>query len=151
MAVVAQKGFHFTDFSPTKVVVGMLQFLKFRPLDNQQVAALNLPWPVFDGLTLISDTLTVTQRLTGHALKVYEDHLRFPCAATCADWPARRLVPRDLQASPLQGIARCRDPACQRPRPDERGWHRLSRHLLLRGMASTLVERRVWAPSHGRP
>lgn len=146
MAVVAQKGFHFTDFSPTKVVVGMLQFLKFRPLDNQQVAALNLPWPVFDGMTLISDTSTITQRLIGHALKVCEDHLRFP-------WLQHVLIGRPgawchviYKRRHFKGL-----PAAEILHVSDRdlmsaGWHRLSRHLLLRGMLGTLVERRVWGP-----
>ena len=34
LALVSQEGFHFTDLTPTEVVVKSLQFLKFKPLEN---------------------------------------------------------------------------------------------------------------------
>src|SRR5882762_10257758 len=43
MSVIAQEGWHFTDFSPTSVVGGVLRFLKFKPLDDRQAVVLNLP------------------------------------------------------------------------------------------------------------
>ena len=40
MALIEQEGYHFTDFSPTRVVGETLKFLKFRTLDERQVVGL---------------------------------------------------------------------------------------------------------------
>jgi hypothetical protein len=77
MAVIGQKGYHFTDFSPTKVVGGVLQFLKFRPLDERQAVMFNLPWPSFR-CELLTQPAHIESALQGDALRVYRDHAKFP-------------------------------------------------------------------------
>lgn len=76
MSVIAQPGLHFTDFSPTEVVSASLQFLKFRPLDSRQVLMPNLPG-IVPGARAYLDGHEIRAKLTGPALKVFEDHARF--------------------------------------------------------------------------
>jgi len=77
MAVVQQPGWHFTDFSPTAVVGGVLRFLKFRPLPEAQAVIFNVP-----GLSLaarvVTDPKAIELALDGEALLIYRDHRRFP-------------------------------------------------------------------------
>src|ERR1700674_1447757 len=76
MAIVGQPGYHFTDFSPTTVVGGVLRFLKFRPLDERQAVILNLPWPSFNG-QLLHRPGDIASALRGEALRIYRDHTDF--------------------------------------------------------------------------
>ena len=77
MALIGQQGYHFTDFSPTKVVGGVLQFLKFRPLDERQTIIINLPWPAI-GSKLLTEPKDIENALEGSALRIYRDHIMFP-------------------------------------------------------------------------
>lgn len=77
MAVIAQPGLHFTDFSPTEVVSSSLQFLKFRALDSRQVIVPNLPG-MASGARAFLDRRAIESRLTGKARKIFDDHARFP-------------------------------------------------------------------------
>lgn len=77
MSVVGQAGYHFTDFSPTKVVAGSLQFLKFKALDEGVVVIPNLPVFPFFGCVL-TDPNEIERTLSGAMLKVWRDHSNFP-------------------------------------------------------------------------
>lgn len=143
MAVLAQPGYHYTDFSPTAVVAGTLKFLKFQPLDETQVVALNLPWPAVGGLRLLHRADEIEAALEGSALQVYRDHRDFPWlrhlllgrpGAWCHIVYKRRVFKR----LPCAAILHVGDPAVLSD-----GWRRLSAHLLARGCVTTHVERRM--------
>lgn len=78
MSVIKQPGYHFTDFSPTKVVSASLHFLKFQPLDERQVVLLNLPISFSSAVTLLDQAADIEQELQGEALQIYRDHAKFP-------------------------------------------------------------------------
>lgn len=76
LTVIGQKGFHFTDFSPTRVVASSLLFLKFRPLDDRQVVLFNLP--ALPRGRVLSSPAAIAHVLEGDALQAYRDHAAFP-------------------------------------------------------------------------
>ncbi len=146
MAVVEQPGYHFTDFSPTKVVAGTLKFFKFQPLDERQVVALNLPWPVPGRIRVLHHPADIERALQGEALRIYTDHRRFP-------WLHHVLVGHDdawchvifkrrvLKRLPSVGVLYVSNPGLLNA-----GWCVLSSHLLGRGFVSTQIEHR-WLTS----
>jgi hypothetical protein len=152
MAVVGQKGYHFTDFSPTKTVSGTLQFLKFKPLDDRQVVALNLPWPSSAGLHLVDEPAALRRPLDTVLRQAYDDH-RGPAwlrhvfiegDGACCHVIYKR---RRFKGLPAASLLYASDPALLR-----RAWRALGGYLLSRGMVSTRVEWRLlggapW-PSH---
>lgn len=144
MALVGQPGYHFTDFSPTKVVAGVLQFLKFRSLDVTQAVIINLPWPV-TGSQLLTQPHEIEGALRGDALCVYRDHSTFPwlrhlLLGTEGNWC--HIIYKHDRYKRLPSAR-----VCYLSNADifERHCHRLSRHFLARGLATTRVERRFLA------
>lgn len=77
MHVVQQDGYHFTDFSPTKVVAGVLQFLKFASLEDGVAVIPNLPLPSLSG-RVIDDPSEIEKVLDANQLAVWRDHVQFP-------------------------------------------------------------------------
>jgi hypothetical protein len=74
-ALVAQEGYHFTDFSPSGNVVGVNSRLGFRSLDTTTALVPNLPWPSWPGRGAItSDRAAIERTLTGADLELYRDH-----------------------------------------------------------------------------
>lgn len=80
LALVSQPGFHYTDLTPTEVVAGTLQFLKFRPMNERQAVWPNLPWPFafMKGVHAITAPEEIGKALSGDDARVYEDHRHFP-------------------------------------------------------------------------
>jgi hypothetical protein len=76
MALTSQPGFHFTDLTPTEVVSKMLQFLKFKPMNERQAVWPNPPWPfsLLAGVRVITDSNAIEQVLSPEDAKVYLDH-----------------------------------------------------------------------------
>ena len=75
MALLAQKGYHFTCLSPNETVMAINASLKFRSLDTSAVLVPNLPWPTPPGRTRISaDPGVIERTLAGPELKLYRDH-----------------------------------------------------------------------------
>lgn len=143
MAVIGQAGFHFTDFSPTKVVGATLKFLKFKALDERQVVSLNLPWPTISGLRTVCREEAITACLDGDALKVYQDHRRFPwlrhvLVGRPGAWCHVIYKRRTFKRLPAAEILHASDATLLNA-----GWHELSRHLLARGLVSTHVDYRT--------
>lgn len=144
LAVVGQPGYHFTDFSPTQVVAGVLKFLKFRPLDERQAVILNLPW-LNPGCRLLTDPAMIESALAGEARRIYLDHARFP-------WLQHALIGQPdawchviykrgtFKALPAARVLYVSDTTLF-----ARNFRRLSANLLLRGMPSTHVECRFLA------
>lgn len=143
MAVVGQKGYHFTDFSPTKTVSGTLQFLKFKPLDDRQVVTLNLPWLFSAGLRITDDPAQIGQMPDAGVRRAYDDHRGHPwlrhAFITAGDACCHLIYKRRrFKGLPVAAILHASDAALLR-----RGWRALGGHLLRRGMVGTLVEWRL--------
>lgn len=141
MAVLAQPGWHFTDFSPTKVVAETLKFLKFQPLEDGQYVVPNLPWPA-TGRVLHRDA-DIRAALQGDALKVYQDHREFPwlrhaLVGAGGRWCHVVYKRRVFKGLPTAFVLHVSDPALF-----GRHWRRLSAWWLFHGFASFQVERRV--------
>lgn len=144
MAVVSQKGWHFSDFSPTKVVAGTLQFLKFKPLDDRQVVTLNLPWPALPGgWRIVTAPQEIEQALGGAAKTDWQHHRQYPWlnhvligrpGAWCHVIYKRRV----FKGLPTAAILHASDDALLRA-----GWRRLAGHLLARGLPCCQVEYRL--------
>lgn len=74
-ALLAQEGYHFTDFSPSERVVALNSRLGFRFLDTTAALIPNLPWPSWPGRsTITSDPSVIEGTLTGRDLQLYRDH-----------------------------------------------------------------------------
>ena len=139
MALIAQKGYHFTDFSPTKIVGGVLQFLRLRPLDERQVVIINLAWPAI-GSKLLTQPQDIENALQGDALRAYRDHTMFPwlhhvLIGTPNKW--RHVIYKRTRFKwlPSAHVLYLCDPAIF-----EQRYCRLARHFIARGLASTQVE-----------
>jgi len=80
MALTGQPEFHFTDLTPTDVVSRMLQFLKFRAMDERQFLWPNLPWPfaVLAGVRVVTAPDRIAGALSADDAQAYEDHRHLP-------------------------------------------------------------------------
>lgn len=145
-ALLAQKQYDFTDFSPSGSVVALNERLGFRRLDTATRLAANLPRPPRRGTRVTEDPATLERVLRGRDAEVYRDH-RDAAAAR------HLLVERDgrhgylvfrrdrrkglpLFATPLYvgGDSDCLSAA----------WPGVASHLLLKhGLPATLAERRI--------
>jgi hypothetical protein len=80
-ALLAQRGYHFTDFSPSGNVVALNLRLGFEPLDTTTALVPNLPLPARSGnVRLSADPDELARRLRGRDLDIYRDHVRAPAA-----------------------------------------------------------------------
>jgi hypothetical protein len=75
MACVAQKGFHFTNFSPAPVVEKTLQFFKFSLLDERYAVIGNIPWvPGWPHVRVASRIERWLDALEPSAAQTWRDH-----------------------------------------------------------------------------
>ena len=78
-ALLAQKGYHFTDLSPSGNVVGLNRRLRFTSLDTATALVPNLPLPQIPrhgrALRLLSEPSEISEQLTGPERELYEDHV----------------------------------------------------------------------------
>ena len=80
-ALLAQKGYHFTDLSPSGNVVPLNKRLKFQVLDTTTALVPNLPWPTLPGrCSVSSDASVLSATLGGEDLRIYGDHQRAAAA-----------------------------------------------------------------------
>lgn len=77
MSIVGQPDYHFTDFSPTKIVAGALQFLKFKTLNSDVTVIPNFPAPPFPGRVVV-DPDEIGRALSGMMNNIWRDHSTFP-------------------------------------------------------------------------
>lgn len=141
MAAVGQPGYHFTDFSPTKVVGGVLRFLKFKPLDEAIVVIPNGISPQLRG-RILSTPARIAEALGGHALQVWLDHSNFHwlehvLVGQPGNW-CHLIYKRDR----LKGLSSARILYRSNAEILERYLPRLAWHLLCRGLLTTQIERR---------
>ena len=74
-ALLAQRGFEFTDLSPSGNVVALNRRLNFLDLDTATDVVVNLPWPVWSRRTRIeSRPHRIADLLHGRDLEIYRDH-----------------------------------------------------------------------------
>lgn len=80
-ALLSQKGYHFTDLSPSGSVVALNTQLKFSHLDVTTALIPNLPWPLWSTrIKVISEPLEIERTLRGRDLEIYRDHARAAAA-----------------------------------------------------------------------
>ncbi|WP_203416530.1 hypothetical protein [Jiangella ureilytica] len=153
-ALLGQKGFVFTDLSPSGNVIALNERLGFQRLDTATTLVANLPRPAGRGTRVTTAPAVLDRVLTGRDAEVYRDHRQAPAAQ-------HLLVGRDgahgylmfrrdrrkrlpLFATPLYagGDAGCLEAA----------WPAVAAHLLLRhGLPLTLAERRILGFTPGGP
>lgn len=74
-ALLRQKGYHFTDLSPSGNVVAINERLGFARLDTTTALVPNTRWPVASrGARIVSDPDEVASLLSGRDLEVFSDH-----------------------------------------------------------------------------
>ena len=80
-ALLAQKGYHFTDLSPSGSVIALNARLKFVHLDVATALVPNLPWPLCSRrVRVISEPQEIERTLRGRDLAIYRDHARAAAA-----------------------------------------------------------------------
>lgn len=80
-ALLAQKGYHFTDLSPSGSVIPLNARLKFSHLDVTTALVPNLPWPLWSRrIRVISEPQEIERTLCGRDLEIYRDHARAAAA-----------------------------------------------------------------------
>ena len=80
-ALLAQKGYHFTDLSPSGSVIALNTRLKFSHLDVATALVPNLPWPLWSPrVRVISEPQEIERTLRGRDLEIYRDHARAAAA-----------------------------------------------------------------------
>lgn len=142
MSVVGQAGYHFTDFSPTRVVAGALQFLKFKAMDEGVAVIPNLPLPAFSG-QVISDPETIEKTLSGAMAKVWRDHSSFPwlkhlLVGEPTAWCHVIYKPGRFKGMACANIIYVSDGRLFAQHLNRLGWH-----FFWRGAMTTHVERRM--------
>ena len=78
-AVLKQRGYHFTDLSPSGNVVEVNLRLGFVSLDTTTVLTPNLPWPA-GRVHIVRDLDRIAARLEGRDRQILADHREAPAA-----------------------------------------------------------------------
>jgi hypothetical protein len=80
-ALLAQKGFHFTDLSPSGNVVPLNERLRFARLDTATAVVPNLPFGSSGrGIRIVTDHRIIAQTLQGRDREIFNDHARAAAA-----------------------------------------------------------------------
>lgn len=79
-AILRQKGYTFTDLSPSGNVVPLNQRLRFTTLDTATAVIPNLPWPRSRTVSVTSDQAVIAAALTGPDRRIFEDHAQAAAA-----------------------------------------------------------------------
>jgi hypothetical protein len=145
-AMLAQRGYTFTDLSPSGNVVPLNKRLRFRLLDTTTAAVPNLPWPLTHrGVTVTSDPAAIERSLEGQELQIFHDHVDAAAARHVllrhGDETCYIMLRRDRRKRlPLFGsLLYVSNPALY-----ARAARLVSGHLLLRhGVLVTLAELRI--------
>lgn len=146
MAVCQQPGYHFSDFSPTKVVAGTLQFLKFKALPDGQWVMPNLPW--VGGGRVLHRHEAIVQALAGQPARArdYAMHRGFAwlqhllVGSAEGGWCHVVYKRGTFKGLPTAVLLHASDRALL-----QRHWRRLSAHFLARGLAWAKVDKRLMA------
>ncbi|MET4637667.1 hypothetical protein [Mycetocola sp. 2940] len=145
-AILAQRDFEFTDFSPSGNVVALNRRLGFQELDTATRVVPNLPRLPHRGLTVTDDVAVIDGILSGRDAQVFRDHRDAPAArhivATAGGAYCYLVVRRDRRKRlPLFATPLYAGGSTELLRSS---WPHLASHLLLRqGALATLAERRI--------
>ena len=153
-ALLAQRGFEFTDLSPSGNVVALNTRLGFASLDTMTRLSPNLPRIPRRGITVSDDPAVVEAVLVGQDARIYRDHQNAPAArhiVAIAHGEYSYLVVRKDRRKRLPVFA---SPLYVGGSTDllRSAWPQIASHLLLRqGALATLAERRVlgFIPTRG--
>lgn len=142
MHVVGQPDFHFTDFSPTKVVAGALQFLKFKSLDEGVVVLPNLPLAPGPG-KVVAAPEEIARKLSGHLAEAWRDHASFAwlnhvLVGDGETWCYMVYKRKVFKGLPCASVIYVSDKELL-----DKYLNCLTRHLFWRGVFSTHIERRM--------
>ena len=146
-AVLAQKGYHFTSFTPMDRTKAILTRLKFTPLDTSAALIPNLPWPTLPGRTRISAKPDVIERtLAGAELELYRDHAQALAARHLVLTRGRDSCYIVYRLARARGLSYAILLHVSNPDLFHRALLPLTRHLLLRHrLVATLGELRIMA------
>ncbi|WP_164477794.1 hypothetical protein [Nocardioides pantholopis] len=141
-AVLAQRGYQFTDLSPSGSVVALNERLRFRALDTETALVANLPGP--PRARAVTDADAIDAALTGVEQQIFRDHRAAAAAhhVLLTDGTEHCYVvyrrDRRRRLRLFASLLHVSDPdLLRRWRGD------LARHLLARGLPLTLAELRV--------
>lgn len=142
VTLLAQPGFHFTNFSPTQVVGSSLRFMKFKELDERMAVVLNLPLVGLGGAQVLADAGAIEQALEGEALRDFREHARLPWLQQVllgrpGRWCHVVYKRRSFKGLPCADVLHIGDREVF-----QSSFGRLGAHLLRRGMVSTHVPMR---------
>jgi hypothetical protein len=142
MSIAGQPGYHFTDFSPTRIVAGALQFLKFKSLDEGVAVIPNLPVPTLSG-RVITDPVEIDRSLSGTMATIWRDHSAFP-------WLKHLIVggPADwchviYKQGRFKGLACANIIYVSDGQAFDRHLNRLGWHFFWHGILTTHIEKRM--------
>jgi hypothetical protein len=144
LAVIKQRDYHFTMFTPNPKVAQVFAGLRFKMLDEGLLYFPNLPrpWPAIGGRFVESRVAHVAERLSGAALAEFEAHRDIP-------WLQFVAFGRGSDAClAIYKRGRWKKMACARllhlsdPAAFARHGHLLQAHLLMRGMPVSRIESR---------
>jgi len=140
MSVISQPGYHFTDFSPTKVVGGTLKFFKFKELDERVAVILNLPSFAVSDVQVRYKPGDIQAALGEDALKIYRDHAVYPwlqhvLVGQPGNWCHVIYKRRVFKGLPAATVLHLSDGNLF-----YRNFDRLANYFLLSGLVSTHVE-----------
>ncbi|MDH2414831.1 hypothetical protein [Nocardioides sp. CER19] len=148
--LLKQKGYAFTDFSPSGNVVPLNRRLKFVDLDTTTALLPNIPAPPRRGVKVTSNPEALLERLTDQERRVYLDH-----RDTAAARHLLLATPHDhsyvvLRRDSRKGVrAFATVLHASNPELFRRHARNVAGHLMIRhGIPATLVELRV---AGGRP
>jgi hypothetical protein len=144
--LLAQEGYHFTDFSPSGNVVELNRRLKFVDLDTTTDLVANAPTRSrSDGVRVTGDSDALLGTLSADELAIYHDHRNAAAARHLLVTTPREhcyvVFRRDTRkrVRAFASILHVSNPDLFRAEAGRVGAHLLTRH----GIAATLVERRV--------
>lgn len=144
--LLAQQGYHFTDFSPSGNVVELNRRLKFVDLDTTTDLLPNVPRPARRGSTRVTgDPERLLATLSPGELAIYRDHRRAAAAHHLVVTTPREhsyvVFRRDTRkrVRAFGSVLHVSNPELFRAAAGQVGGHLLTRY----GIPATLVERRV--------
>lgn len=144
--LLAQPGYHFTDFSPSGNVVELNRRLKFLDLDTTTELIANAPLPAGRGAARVtSEPNALLEMLSPSELALYQDHRRAAAAkhlvVSTAGEHCYIIFRRDTRkrVRAFGSILHVSNPELFRSAAGHVGRHLMTRH----GIPAMLVERRV--------
>lgn len=78
-ALVGQRGYTFTDLSPSGNVIALNQKLRFTSLNTATALVVNVPWPV-KGVRIRTEESDIERVLQGQDMEIFRDHRRTAAA-----------------------------------------------------------------------